>query len=126
MNAEEIAGRYYRGDRLSVNQNLRLHIDGTYTCSWTGCIGTYGKTAGTGAIVNDQLVFDASVTEGHFVDKPLGPFETIRDDDGDLLLVPLTGVARDYYNKTGPSLVTCFVRQGPADSTPHSDDGSDQ
>jgi hypothetical protein len=38
------AATYYRGDGLGFNLHLSLREGGTFECSWTGCLGNYGKS----------------------------------------------------------------------------------
>jgi hypothetical protein len=42
----DLAGSYYRGDGLGVNQTLRIEADGTYGFVWSGCLGTYSRSTG--------------------------------------------------------------------------------
>jgi len=41
-----LAGSYYRGDGLGVNQTLRIEEDGSYDFVWSGCLGTYSRSTG--------------------------------------------------------------------------------
>ncbi|MCR9211543.1 hypothetical protein [Rhodopirellula europaea] len=68
---QPLAGRYYQGDGLGYNLDLKLHENGTFTCDWTGCLGHYGKTTGTWISSNDQIDLTADTALGMFEDDPI-------------------------------------------------------
>jgi hypothetical protein len=55
-----IAGSYYRGDGLGVNQSLVIAPGGTYGFSWRGCVGTYASSTGQATLRDGELVLTAS------------------------------------------------------------------
>jgi hypothetical protein len=67
-----LVGRYYDGDGLGVNLNLSLRGDGTYSCSWTGCLGDYGSTQGNWGRLGDTIHISPTKLDGMFKRKPLG------------------------------------------------------
>ncbi|TWU44632.1 hypothetical protein Poly51_59010 [Rubripirellula tenax] len=66
-----LVGHYYDGDGLGVNLTLNLHPDGTFQCSWTGCLGDYGSTAGKWGRIGQTVHISVSTSQGMFTQKPL-------------------------------------------------------
>ncbi|MFL6259105.1 MAG: hypothetical protein ACJ76Y_05280 [Thermoanaerobaculia bacterium] len=56
----EVAGSYYRGDGLGVNQSLMIEPGGSYGFSWRGCLGTYASSTGQATLRDGELVLTAS------------------------------------------------------------------
>ncbi|MFL6234851.1 MAG: hypothetical protein ACJ76N_17085 [Thermoanaerobaculia bacterium] len=55
----EIAGSYYRGDGLGLNQSLTILPGGSYGFLWRGCLGTYASSSGQATLRDGELVLTA-------------------------------------------------------------------
>lgn len=87
----ELAGRYYQGDGLGVNLDLRLAADGTFKFVWRGCLGEYDKNGGTWWVEGDVVVMNPEKPhEQHgfkgmdtrFVPVPWGERMYLVDEEG--------------------------------------------
>ena len=86
---ERLAGSYYRGDHLGYNVTLNLVADGTYSSTWTGCLGVYGTASGHWKIRGDDLVLtpatEAGLMKGHLtvlkIRRSNGHFELLPVED---------------------------------------------
>ena len=52
-----LAGIYHNGGGLGANISLVLKSDGSYESEWLGCLGVYGKAAGTWRLEANQIIF---------------------------------------------------------------------
>ena len=66
----DLAGNYYFGDGLGVNQRLTLREDGTFHCDWSGCLGDYGSASGTWER-GELLYVSTSTADGMFLRSPI-------------------------------------------------------
>ena len=102
-----VVGSYYRGDGLADNLSLTLAEDGTFRCSWTGCFGVYGITAGTWSREGDRIVTRTTQADGMFESDPLGDLEVIQNEGETLLIQTNDG---DFFEEWGPSRYSAFSR----------------
>jgi hypothetical protein len=94
-----LVGHYYDGDRLTANRNLTLKADGTFYCTWTGCLGDYGSTQGNWGRVGNTVHLVATELDGMFKQKPLGNL-IVSDNDEGLRLFRFNGYAFDSSDGT--------------------------
>ena len=83
---QTLTGGYYQGDGLGFNLDLHLRENGTFTCSWAGCLGEYGTTDGTWIRVGDRIVVTTDNAVGEFAGRSLGSM-TIVQHDGETRLL---------------------------------------
>jgi hypothetical protein len=59
-----LVGTYYRGDHLGYDLTLELAAAGTYTATWTGCLGVYGTGEGRWTLREDRILLTPSKETG--------------------------------------------------------------
>jgi hypothetical protein len=83
---QTFVGSYYLGDGLGVNQILDLNADGTFHCSWYGCLGDYGRTSGIWGRKEQQLFLAIRSANGMFKTSPLSDLRIVVHDERRYLL----------------------------------------
>lgn len=109
--AKELAARYYRGDGTGYNVTIILSADGSYVSEWLGCLGKYGESVGTWALVDGKVTFTATKEKG-MLKGHLTVLE-VMNLDGAWILVPTAKKDREFYEKWGVSRHACFNKQEP-------------
>ncbi len=64
LGSSQVPGTYYSGDGLGRVVYVRVNADGTYTGDWSGCLGTYGRSAGTWTLKGEHLRFHPKQDSG--------------------------------------------------------------
>jgi hypothetical protein len=103
-----LAGRYYVGDGTGYNLDLNLGADGTFDCTWRGCLGVYGTSAGTWALGPDGVTVTAVRSDGMLQEKPLDRLR-VATFQGHYLLVRESYL--DLFEKWGPTRGSCLHQE---------------
>jgi hypothetical protein len=105
---QNLAGSYYRGDKLGYNVYLQLAPSGTYTARWEGCLGLYGTARGSWTL-RDQLIVFHPAEETGMMKKHLRQLHVVRQPLGAFAFVP--DLHDSYYRQYGPDEYGAFHRQ---------------
>ncbi len=108
---QNLAGSYYRGDKLGYNLYLQLDASGAYSARWEGCLGLYGTARGRWS-VRDQLIRFQPLEETGMMKKHLKQLQVIRHPFGGYALVP--DLQDSYYRQYGPDDYSAFHKQSVA------------
>ena len=103
-----LAGAYYCGDGLGLNLTLNLKENGQYTAEWHGCLGKYGEASGTWSLKDKGISF-SPLSEKDMMKGLLKRLDVMKHE-GDWILAPTEGPAREDYEKSGVSRSNCFQK----------------
>ena len=107
----DLHGQYYAGDGLGYNLGLSLNPNGSYECTWHGCLGLYGSADGSWSLEGANLVLtprsETDMLVGYLVTLDIVSYM------GHLLLV--TEHDRDFFLKHGPSTYSALHRSEAQD-----------
>lgn len=101
---------YYTGDGMGYNLDLSLLADGTYSCTWTGCMGPYGNASGVWARSGDSVSFINRESTGALTNYLRGA--TVVDGGRFPALVLEQG--QEYYRKYGLDEYSALQRERPS------------
>ena len=108
MATSSLVGKYYRGDGLGFNLHLTLKRKGTFECTWTGCLGVYGKCSGTWTLKENEIHIQTKTADGMFDRSPLGSFQ-VTQREGKTIFIDSSD--KEFFEKWGPSRYACFHRE---------------
>jgi len=108
VETRQLAGEWYRGDGLGYNLTLTVGEDGRYRATWNGCVGEYGRAAGTWSQRNGHVSLSPT-EETEMMVNHLREL-TVVTYRGKLLLVP-SGRDGNFFVEHGPSDYSCFHRE---------------
>jgi hypothetical protein len=111
IDPSRLAGDYYSGDGLGYNLYLTIKESGRYQCSWSGCLGTYGRCSGRWSAAAMTLILTTDKSEGVFESKPLGPLSPLMVIAlGDHYMLVEKG-HREFFDECGPSNYACLHQE---------------
>jgi hypothetical protein len=113
VKAKVLIGEYKCGDGLGYNLRLILKEQGRFDCTWRGCLGEYGKSAGEWVVDRAGVKLIPASSEGLLKEKPLGRLHLIRFGEHYLLL-PKDDY--DWFEKNGPDTLCCLHKQAARDA----------
>jgi len=100
----ELPGAYYRGDGLGYNISLDLNQDQSYLAIWSGCLGEYGRSAGTWSL-EQGVVRLSPIEESDSMKKQFNELH-VGYQNGALFLFPSPN--NDSFKEYGPSRSSVF------------------
>jgi hypothetical protein len=107
LDVSKLPGRYYQGDGLGYNVYLSIRKDGTFDCTWRGCLGVYGTSKGSWSLRGNRVVLHSSEETG-MMKGHLSSLDVLLHD-GELILV--RSDHNDFFLERGPSRYSCFTRE---------------
>jgi hypothetical protein len=105
---QNLAGSYYRGDKLGYNIYLQLDPSGAYRARWEGCLGLYGTARGTWSFREELIIFHP-VEETAMMKKHLRQLHVVRQPLGGYVFVP--DLQDSYYRQYGPDEYAAFHKE---------------
>jgi hypothetical protein len=101
----QLVGDYSAGGGTGYNLDLRLKEGGRFECTWHGCLGVYGTTAGAWSLGEAGLKFIPEKADGMFKNQPLGTLRVISHQQHYILVQERD---LDLLKKYGPSTFVCL------------------
>ena len=101
-----VGGEYYCGDGLGFNLSLTLNQSGRFECTWTGCLGVYGKAQGNWAVEGERVVFQPETATGRLREY-LSHADIVKYREHLLLVLEKH---KEFYEPTRPSADWCLHR----------------
>jgi len=102
----ELLGAYHRGSGL-LSTSLNLRHDRSYLATWRGCLGEYGRSAGTWSLEEGRVSFEpveeSESMKGRFTELYVGY------QDANLFLFPNPN--NESFQRFGPRRSTVFSRR---------------
>ncbi|MFO0941408.1 MAG: hypothetical protein U0930_11635 [Pirellulales bacterium] len=102
---QSFVGSYYCGDGLGFNQVLDLNTDGTFNCSWHGCLGDYGSTTGIWGRKEQHVYLATRTASGMFETSPLSDLGIVTKNEQRYLLPK---EFEDTIKKHGDEMIPVF------------------
>jgi hypothetical protein len=86
VKAKELVGEYYCGDGYGYNLDLILKEGGRFKCTWSGCLGVYGRSSGGWSVDREGVKLAPESADGTLKDRPLARLRVVRFREHYLLL----------------------------------------
>jgi hypothetical protein len=108
LKTSQFVGDYHVGDGLGYNLHLVLKEEGTFECTWRGCLGVYGTASGRWSIEATGLKLATRKADGMLEKKPLDELLIVAFRDHYILL---QNQDRDWFDERGPNTFCCFHKK---------------